>query len=141
MHTIYLHLSGFILQFLSGITNIILLINCSHLFVAQGSSSLIRHTYPYATPTFITEALCPVTYVQLFKMIVKVNSLLIQHQLTLIRLVSMTCFNCKATLTIDINYSCHIKALELDYQSFGVDIMPLVRADTHTKSHIHRHLQ
>ena len=35
----------------------------------------------------------------------------IQHWFTLIGLVSMTCFNSKATPTIDNNYSCHIKAV------------------------------
>ena len=61
--------------------------------------------FTYATPTFITEVLCIVTQVQLLLMTV------IQHWFTLIGLVSMTCFNSKATPTIDNNYSCHIKAV------------------------------
>ena len=101
-HTILFNLKW--LYFLSGITiqnNIILLITQSHLSVTQASSSfkhLDTHTTTYTTPTFITEAFRLVTYVQLFfKMIVKVKSWLTQHQLTLIRLVSMMRFNCKAT--------------------------------------------
>ena len=35
-----------------------------------------------------------------------------QQHLTLIRLVSVTCFNSKATPTIDANYNCHIKVVE-----------------------------
>ena len=63
----------------SGITvlnNILLLINHSHLSITQTSSSFKRldmHTFMYATPTFITEALHLVTLVQLLLMAVAVN--------------------------------------------------------------------
>ena len=52
------------------LNNIILLITCSHLSVAQASSSfncLDMCTPMHATPTFITEAHRLVTQVQLLK--------------------------------------------------------------------------
>ena len=64
-------------------------------------------------PLYVTKAFCLVTYVQLFYVIVAVKFWLTQCYLTLIRLVSMMHFNCKAMPTNDTNYSCHIKAVEL----------------------------
>ena len=48
-----------------------------------------------------------------FKITVKVNSWLTKHYLTLIKLVSTMHFSSKAMPTNNINYSCHIKAVEL----------------------------
>ena len=62
MHTILLlsNKNGFILWFLSGINNILLLMIQNCLSIAQASSSF-KHfdtcTFTYATPTFITEVL------------------------------------------------------------------------------------
>ena len=47
-----------------------LLITQSCLYVAQASSSFKCFDTCHATPTFITEMLCHVTYVQLFEMTV-----------------------------------------------------------------------
>ena len=44
---------------------ILLVINCNHLSIAQASSFIQMLRYTDATPTFITEELCVVTYVQL----------------------------------------------------------------------------
>ena len=58
------------------LNNIILLITRSHLSVAQASSPFNRLdtcTPMHATPTFITEALCLVTRVQLFLTTVSVD--------------------------------------------------------------------
>ena len=38
----------------------------------------------------------------------------------------MTCMDAKAMPTNDTNYSCHIKAIKLIYQSYGFYITPLV---------------
>ena len=65
----------------------------------------------YPTHSFITEALCLSTYIQLYHMTDNVNSQLTQLKLTLIRLVSMMHFNYKATPTNDTDYSYHIKAV------------------------------
>ena len=55
----------------------------------------------------------------------------------------MTCTNCKATPINHNNYSCHITAVELVYQSYGVHVTPLVinslGVDTHTHTHTHTH--
>ena len=54
----------------------ILLITQSHLSIAQAGFSfkhLDTHTFMYVTPTFITDALCLVTQVQLLLMTVAVN--------------------------------------------------------------------
>ena len=62
--------------FLSGITDILLLITQSHLSRAQASSSFKCFnmcTFTYATPTIKTEAPCIVTQVQLLLMTVTVN--------------------------------------------------------------------
>ena len=74
--------------------------------------------------TFITEVLHLVTYVQIFYMIVEVNSWLIQCQLTFTRLVSMMHFDCKATPTNNTDDSCHIKSVEHVNQSYRYNIMP-----------------
>ena len=100
--------------------------------------------FMYTTPTFITEELCLVTQVQLLLMTVIVNKRLIQCWLTLVRLVTMTRSNFNATPTTDSNCSCHIKAVELFNQSYGVHIMPLVINSlgggyTHTHTHTHTH--
>ena len=55
---------------------ILLLIARNHLFITQASSSfkcLDMRTFMYATSTFITEAFCLVTLVQLLLMTVTVN--------------------------------------------------------------------
>ena len=71
--------SFLVVLWLTGIAvlnTITLLISRSCLCVAQASSSykcLDRRTPVYATPTFIAEALCLATYVQLFYMTVKVK--------------------------------------------------------------------
>ena len=58
------------------------------------------------SPTFITEALCLVTQVQLLLTTVTVNEQLIQHWLTPVRLVTATHFNSNATPTTDNDCSC-----------------------------------
>ena len=69
------------LQFLSSITvlnNILLPTTRSRLSMAQASSSfkhLDMHTFTYTTPTFITEALCLLTQVQLLLIGFTVNYL------------------------------------------------------------------
>ena len=59
-------------------------------------------------------------------------------------LVSMMCFNSKATPTTDNNYSWHIKVVELVYnQSYRVHIMQQIINSLrggHTNTHTHRHL-
>ena len=70
-------------------------------------------------------------------MTVEVNSWL---TFTVIRLVSMVHFNCKATPTNDIDYSCHIKAAELVKLIIWVYIMSLVITSfegRHTDTHTH----
>ena len=67
------------------------------------------------TPTFITEALHCVTSLQLFKMTV-----------TLIGLVSTTHMDAYIMPTNDIDYSCHVKAIEL--------IQPIALGPYHTTS-------
>ena len=65
-----------LLHYTTVLNNILLLITCSHLSIAQASSSfkhLNTHMFTYATLTFITEALCLVTLVQLLLMTVAVN--------------------------------------------------------------------
>ena len=57
-------------------------------------------------------------------MTVTMKSWLIQHWLTLIRLVSMMCFNYKAMPTNDTDHKCHIKPVELVNQSYELNIMP-----------------
>ena len=69
--------------------------------------------FTYATPTFITEALSLVTQVQLLVITVTVNKCLIQHQLTLIGLVSTVNINAKATPINDTVHNCHITAVDL----------------------------
>ena len=70
----------------------------------------------YTTTTFITEAsLSLVTQAQLLIMTVTVNECLIQHQLTLIGLVSAMNINAKATPINDTVHNCHITAVELVY--------------------------
>ena len=65
------------LKSVNGVTvlnNILLLITQSHLSITQASSSfkcLDTRLFMYATPTFITKALCLVTRVQLLLMTVK----------------------------------------------------------------------
>ena len=66
-----------------------------------------------ATPTFITEALCLLTQVQLLLIDFTVNECLIQCQLTLIELVSTTSIKAKTTSINDTDYNCHITAIEL----------------------------
>ena len=67
----------------------------------------------YTTPTFITEALSLVTQAQLLVMTVTVNKCLIQHQPTLIGLVSAMNINAKATPINNTVHNCHITAVEL----------------------------
>ena len=57
------------------LNNILLLITRSHLSITQASffKRLNMHTFKYATPTFITEALCLATLVQLLLTTVAVN--------------------------------------------------------------------
>ena len=60
--------------------------------------------------------------------------------LTLIRLVSTTCFNCKATPTKDINYSCFRTCLAKYMGSLSCHITALVITSlrgghTHTDTH------
>ena len=81
------------------------------------------HMHKPITPTFITEVLHLVACVQPFKRSVKAKQL-IQQWLTLIRLVSMTCFNYKATPIIHNDYSYLKEAVALFNQSYGVHIMP-----------------
>ena len=57
------------------------------------------HTFKYATPTFITEALRLVTLVQLLFTAVTVKQRLIQRQLTLSGVVAMMHINAKAMPT------------------------------------------
>ena len=81
----------------------------SHLSVAKCSTCFKRLDMcllVYTTPTLKNEMRHLVNYVQLFQTTVEVNRQLIQHQLALIRLVSMTYFNAKAMPTNDNNYSC-----------------------------------
>ena len=47
-----------------------------------------------------------------------------QCQLALIRMLSMTYFNCEAMPTNNIYYSCHTKLYNLFHQSYGVHITP-----------------
>ena len=70
-------------------------------------------------------------------MTVKVNSWLSQCQLTLIKLVSTTHFNCKTTPTNDTDYSCSMKPIELFNQSYGFNIMPLVIDSLGVDTHIY----
>ena len=79
MHTILFKFKTAYSLVLSGTYNcfkFILPITQSHLSIAQNSFS-IKHpdmcTFMYATPTFITEALCLVTQLQLLLMTVTVN--------------------------------------------------------------------
>ena len=67
----------------------------------------------HTTPTFITESLHPVAYVQLFKRNVKVKVTAYTVIATLIGLAYMARFNCKAMPIIYNDYNCHIKAVEL----------------------------
>ena len=52
----------------------------------------------------------------------------IQHYLTLIGLLSTVCTNAKATPINNTNYSCHVTAVQVQYnlfnQSYGDYIMP-----------------
>ena len=80
MHTILFSIkNGFILLILNAITiliNIFVIISQSRLSIAQASFSfkcLNKRTFTYATPTFITEALCLVTRVQLLLTTAPVN--------------------------------------------------------------------
>ena len=60
--------------------------------------------YVHNTPTFVTEVLCFVTYVQLFIVTAKVKiTVYTACKRTLIRLVSTTRFNVKATPTNSID--------------------------------------
>ena len=70
-------------------------------------------TPTHTTPTFITEALCLVTYVQIYLTTISVDKHLVQRQLTLSGLVSTTRTNAKATPINDNDYSYHITAVEL----------------------------
>ena len=65
----------------------------------------------YKTPTFITEALRLVAYVNDYKS--ERNGLYSASLLLLCKLVSMVCINAKATSTNNNDYSCRIKAIEL----------------------------
>ena len=118
--------NGFILQILSGITvlnNTVILITQSHLSIAQSSSRfkcLNMCTFIYTTPTCITEAHHLIT--QGFNNCYS----LIQYQLTLIELVSMTRVNAKATPINDNGYSCHRTCLTNRMRSISHHIMPLI---------------
>ena len=61
----------------------------------------------------------------------------------LVRSVSMTHYNSKATPTNDTDYSCHINVVQLVSQSYGVHILPhyiiYPRGWTHTRTHAHAH--
>ena len=68
--------SSFIVVRISVSNSIILLITLSRVSIVQASSSfkhLYMHMFMYATPTFITEAHCLVTQVQLLLTTVTVN--------------------------------------------------------------------
>ena len=61
----------------------------------------------------------------------------------LVRSVSMTHYNSKATPTNDTDYSCHINVVQLVSQSYGVHILPhyiiYPRGWTHTHTHARTH--
>ena len=77
-------------------------------------------------------------------MTVEVNLWLTQCWFTLIRLVSMVHFNCKATLTNDIDYSHHKKAAELVkliiWGLYYVTIVITSFGGRHTDTHTHHRL-
>ena len=68
----------------------------------------------YATPIFITELFHLVTYVQhyLNDFYSKVMAYIVLNAHIVIRLVSMVCFNEKATPINDTDHNFHIKAVE-----------------------------
>ena len=57
----------------------------------------------------------------------------------------MMCFNSKATPTINTNYNCHIKAVEIAKPIYGIHITSLMidslglGKHTDTQTHTHRH--
>ena len=78
--------------------------------------------FMYTTTSSITEALYLVTYVQLFKMTVKVKAVAckviaqcykvgLYIYIYIYIYMYMTHFNSKASSTTDNDYSCHIKAV------------------------------
>ena len=94
----------------------------------------------YTTLTQMTETFCLVTYILLT---VKVNSWLIQCQLTLIRLIFMMCFNCKAMPTNNMDYSCHYRScrscLTDHLGSMSHHITPhYYQRQTHKHTHTHK---
>ena len=81
----------------------------------------------YITASFITEALRLVTQVKLLLTTFTVNYCLTQCQLTLIGSVSTMFINVKATPINNIDYSCHITAVEL--------VSPITWYPYHATSH------
>ena len=93
----------------------IILITRRRLSTAKASSSfkwLNTCTSMSITPTFITEALCLITYVTT-AVLNNCYSEVTAYKLNLIRLVSTTRMDAYVTPTNYIDYSCHIKAIEL----------------------------